>query len=246
MPQLNFQWEGPETDWKRQAKRIEDIIFGAAYAAIKDVAKQVQSQARAEIAGAGFTGKWVTGFRTYIFPKTPSPGDELVVRGFHAYNIANVYERGAKVTGKPYLWVPLSTAPKSVKGKATTPARLIAAGVRLHRINEGGHPLLVGSVLRSAPRAKRKAVVGLKGGKLLIRSGQVTVQMLLNGQRNIRRTQARRAFGGRGPQSVSIPLFVGLTSVQLKKRFNVSAVYQRAREDLPKYYHRHVAELDRK
>lgn len=243
---MQIRFESRDADWKEAAQRIEGTIFGAARAAMQDVGRQIQAEARAQISGAGFTGKWVTGFRTYIFPKAPEPTQDLVVRGFHVYNIANVYERGARVSGKPFLWVPLSTAPNSVRGKQTTPARLISAGVRLHRVNGRGHPLLVGSVIRSGARAKRKAVVGIGGGKLLIRSGKVSLQQLLAGQRNVRRTQSRAAFGGaHGPQSVPIPLFVGLTAVQIKKRFNVSAVYLKAEAELQGFYDRRVAELNR-
>lgn len=242
---MQLRFEQKADDWKAAAKQIENTIFGAARGAFQDLARIVQADARSEIAGAGFKGKWVSGFRTYIYPRTPGQEDvtQLTMRGFHSYNIANVFERGANVAGKPLLWVPLATAPNSVRGKPTTPARLISAGVRLHRIDRGGKPLLIGSILRPSRGQKKRTLVKLARGRF-VQSGQVTVAQLLNAQRNIRRTQVRRAFGvSGGLQTVSIPLFVGLRSVEIKKKFNISAIYELGRSQLPDLYNARLAQL---
>lgn len=242
---MQIKVESRNQDWKDAAKQIEGTIFGAARGAFQDLAAQVQSKARAEIAGAGFKGKWVTGFKTYIFPRVPGPNDvtELTMRGFHSYNIANVFERGANAAGKPLLWIPLATAPNSVNGKATTPARLIAAGVRLHKITRGGKNILVGNIIRPSARSKKRTLVKLARGRF-VQSGKVTLAQLLNAQRNIRRTQVRRAFGvAGGYQTVSIPLFVGVSSVEIRRKFNISAIYEQGRDDLPELYNARLAQL---
>lgn len=242
---VQLRYEKRDQDWKDAAKAIEGTIFGAARGAFQDLAVQVQGQARAEIAGVGFKGKWVTGFRTYVFPRTPGENDitQLTMRGFHSYNIANVFERGANVAGNPLLWVPLATAPNSVKGKPTTPARLIAAGVRLHKIDQGGKSLLIGNIIRPSARSKKRTLVRLARGRF-VQAGQVTVAQLLNAQRNIRRTQTRRAFGVPNPyQTVPIPLFVGLRAIEIKKKFNISAIYEQGRADLPDFYNQRLAQL---
>lgn len=223
-------------DIKKAFQAIHGTIYGALRESAAEVGKQLQARARAQIAAAGLTGKWITGFRVYIFPRVPDPTADISIRGFHSYNIANVFERGAKVSGSPYLWIPLPSAPKRVKGKATTAARLIAAGVRLRRISGRGRPILVGYVLRPGARVKRKRIVGVPGLGTTLVAGQVTVQQLLNGQRNVRRSQARSAFGGRGPQSVPIPLFIGISNVTIKKRLNVSALYDISSKDWIRLY----------
>lgn len=241
-----LRYEQKSQDWKNAAKAIEGTIFGAARAAFQDLAINVQSKARAEISGAGFKGKWVTGFRTYVFPKVPTAETtELTMRGFHSYNIANVFERGANIAGRPLLWIPLPTAPNSVKGKATTPARLIAAGVRLHKITRGGRTFLIGNIIRPGPKAfKKRSLVKLPRGRFFIQSGQVTLAQLLNAQRNIRRVQIKRAFGApTGLQTVSLPLFVGIQSIEIKRRLNISAIYDQGRSELPKLYSKRLGEL---
>lgn len=235
-------------DYLRAFNEIRGTIYGALRLAFNDTAKQIQSQARIQIASAGLRGKWITGFRTYVFPRQPNDlSTELVIRGFHSYNIANVFERGAHVSGKPFLWVPLPSAPAKVRGKPTTAARLIAAGVRLRKIQSRGRPLLIGYIIRSSAGARRKNVVGVPGTRrLLLRTGSVTVQQLLNGQRNVRRAQTRSAFGGRrGPQSVPIPLFVGLSSVEIKKRLDINSIYRIAQLNLVGFYSRRVEELNK-
>lgn len=223
-------------DYRKAFQAIQGTIYGALRDAATDAGKQLQARARAQIAAAGLTGKWITGFRVYIFPRIPDPTADISIRGFHSYNIANVFERGARVSGSPLLWIPLPAAPRRVKGKATTAARLIAAGVRLRRISGRGRPILVGYVLRSGARVKRKRIIGVPGLGTTLVAGQVTLQQLLNGQRNIRRSQARSAFGGRGPQSVPVPLFVGISNVTIKKRLNVSSLYDNAANDLTRFY----------
>lgn len=229
-------------DYKKAFAAIQGTMYGALRSAATDVGKQLQTRARAQIAAAGLTGKWITGFRVYIFPKFPDPAADISIRGFHSYNIANVFERGARVSGNPLLWIPLPAAPDRVKGKATTAARLIAAGVRLRRISGRGRPILIGYVLRSGTRARRKRIIGVPGLGTTLVAGKVTLSQLLNGQRNIRRSQARSAFGGRGPQSVPVPLFIGISNVTIKKRLNISALYDTASGDLARLYAERLGE----
>lgn len=224
-------------DYKKAFQAIQGTIYGALRDAATDVGKQLQSRARALIATAGLTGKWVTGFRVYIFPRVPNPVADIAIRGFHSYNIANVFERGAKVSGSPLLWIPLPSAPKRVKGKATTAARLIAAGVRLRRISGRGQPILIGYVLRSGTRARRKRIVGVPGLGTTLVAGQVTLQQLLNGQQRVVRRAIRSARGLSDLKSaVPVPLFIGIPNVVIKKRLNISALYDTASSDLAKFY----------
>lgn len=226
---MKLDYRADKEQWKAAAKAIQGTIAGATRAAFQDLAKQVQQQGRAEIARSGLSRRWQTGFKTYVFPRRPGAAGELAMRGQHRIGYANVFERGARISGKPLLWIPLPTAPAKINGKPTTAAEYVHAIGPLHSINRPGKPpLLAGYVMRATPGRR------------------VTVAQLRTGQRNTRRRQARAAFGGRlGARPVSVPLFVGLPAVRIRDRLDISRVYDQARRDLPNLYVKRLGELNR-
>lgn len=226
---MKFDYQHNKEEWRAAAKAIQGTIAGATRAAFVDLAQQVQRQGRAEIARSGLSRRWQTGFRTYVFPRRPGGRGELAMRGQHRIGYANVFERGARISGRPLLWIPLPTAPKRINGKPTTAREYVRSIGPLHSINRPGRPpLLAGYVMRRIGRSN------------------ISVAQLRTGQRNARRRQARAAFGGRlGARPVSVPLFVGLPAVRIRDRLNISRVYDRARRDLPNIYNKRLAELNR-
>lgn len=229
---MKLDYQHSKEEWKAAARSIRGTIAGATRAAFQDLAVQVQRQGRAEIARSGLSRRWQTGFRTYVFPRRIVPGatTELAMRGQHRIGFANVFERGARIGGKPLLWIPLPTAPKRINGRPTTAGSYVRNVGPLHSINRPGRPPLLAGYAMRAPSGGRSA----------------SVAQLRTGQRNARRRQARAAFGGRlGARPVSVPLFVGLPAVRIRDRLNISAVYERARRDLPNLYAKRLAELNR-
>lgn len=228
---MKFDYQHSPEEWKAAARAIRGTIAGATRAAFQDLAVQVQRDGRAEIARSGLGPRFVRGFRTYVFPRRIVPGDtaDLAMRGQHRLGYANVFERGSRIGGKPLLWIPLPTAPAKINGRPTTAGLYVHSVGPLHSINRPGRPpLLAGYAMRATP------------------GRAVTVAQLRTGQRNTRRRQARAAFGGRlGARPVSVPLFVGLPAVKIRDRLNISAIYERARRDLPNLYAKRLAELNR-
>lgn len=226
---MKLDYKADARDWQNAARAIRGTVFGAARAAFQDLAQQVQTAGRAEIARAGFSRRWQTGFRTFVFPRRPDFTTDLTMRGRHRIGYANVFERGSRIRGKPLLWVPLPTAPPKINGRRTTARALIEAVGRLHSINRPGRPpLLAGYAMRWT------------------RGQRVSLAQLRTGQRNTRRRQARSAFGGRpGARPVSVPLFVGLPAAQIRDRLDVSRIYDRGRQNLPGLYARRLAKLNR-
>jgi hypothetical protein len=226
---VKLDYQHSPAEWKAAAEAIKGTIAGATRAAFLDLAKQVQTQGRAAIASAGLSRRWQTGFKTYVFPRRPGAAGELAMRGQHRIGYANVFERGARISGKPLLWIPLPTAPAKINGRPTTAGLYVRSVGPLHSINRPGRPpLLAGYAMRATP------------------GRPVTVAQLRTGQRNSRRRQARAAFGGRlGARPVSVPLFVGLPAVHIRDRLNISAIYDRARQDLPNLYVKRLGELNR-
>jgi hypothetical protein len=228
---VKLDYQHSKEDWRAAALAIRGTIAGATRSAFQDLAVQVQQQGRAAIGRSGLGPRFVRGFRTYVFPRRIVPGAtaDLAVRGQHSIRYANVFERGARIGGHPLLWIPLPTAPKKINGRPTTAREFVRSVGPLHSINRPGRPPLLAGYAMNAPRGRR-----------------VTVAQLRTGQRNTRRRQARAAFGGRlGKRPVSVPLFVGLSAVKIRDRLNISAVYDRARRDLPALYAKRLAEVDR-
>lgn len=218
---LQLKYEFDRESAKEVWRSIRGTMAGALRVTMTDLAKRVQEQGRAEIARSGLTStRWRRGFRTFVFPRIPQGQSlDMQLRGRHQIGFANIFERGGVIRGRPLLWVPLSSAPARINGKRTTARGMIDAGIRLFKIERPGRPpLLAGYTARGA-------------------RGRVSVGQLRAGQRNARRRQARSAFGGRlGRGPVAVPLFVGLSSTRIRDRMNVSAVYDRARRDLPRLY----------
>lgn len=228
---MKLDYQHSKEEWKAAARAIRGTIAGATRAAFQDLAKQVQTAGRAEIARSGLGPRFARGFRTYVFPRRITPGStaELAMRGQHRLGYANVFERGSRISGRPLLWIPLPSAPKKLNGKSPTAGAMIQAGVRLFKIERPGRPpLLAGYAMRATP------------------GRPVSVAQLRTGQRNVRRRQARAAFGGRlGARPSAVMLFIGLPAVKIRDRLNISRVYDQARRDLPGLYVKHLGQVNR-
>lgn len=214
---------------KERFRAIRDTMEGAVRAAFQRTAADVQKGGRAEIARSGLSRRWQNGFRTFIFPRVPNGSLDYTVRGRHRIGYANIFERGGVIRGKPLLWIPLPSAPKRIDGKKTTAAAYVRSIGPLHSINRPGRaPLLAGYAMRPTPGRR------------------LTPSQLRTGQRNARRRQARSAFGGQlGRAPVSVPLFIGLPVVRIRDRLDVSAVYDKARRNLPDVYYAELRKINR-
>lgn len=226
---MNFSYETDKEAIKERFRAIRGTMEGAVRAAFQRTAEKVRQDGRAEIGRSGLSRRWQNGFRTYVYPRVPNGSLDYTVRGQHRIGYANIFERGGRIGGKPLLWIPLPTAPAKINGRSTTAGAFVHSIGPLHSINRPGRPpLLAGYVMRATPGRR------------------VTVAQLRTGQRNTRRRQARAAFGGRlGIRPVSVPLFVGLPAVRIRDRLNISAVYDRARRNLPETYFAELRKVNR-
>lgn len=224
---LKHEWN--REAFKEAARRARGTMEGAVRSAMKELAVQVQRGARAEIARGGLSLRWQRGFRTFVFPRNPDGTLNVTIRGRHQIGYANIFERGGTIPGKPLLWLPLPTAPAKINGKRTTAKAFVESVGPLHSINRPGKPpLLAGFAMRA------------------ITGRAATIGQLRTGQRNARHRQARAAFGGRlGKRPVSVPLFVGIRAARIRDRLNVSAVYDRARAQLPAAYSNAMSKVTR-
>lgn len=195
-------------------QEIERPIAEATTAAMRDVAEQLKSSGRANMAAAGFSRRWQNAFRSDYFPKGGKKSVEAAAIGYHKAGYAGVFEEGpTKIAGKPLLWMPLGTTPKRIGQKRLTPQEYVRSVGPLFTINRPGLPPLL--------------------------AGQIAINR--RGQRNrskVTLTALRR--GGKGAASRLQPLFVGIPQVNIPDKFEIKEVAQRIAGRLPELYFKHL------
>lgn len=177
-------------------------IARASTLAIKDTAAEVKTGARAAIAAGGFSARWQNAFQVNVYPKAGYSA-EAAMFGYSKIDYANIFQTGGTIRGvHGLLWVPLPSAPKRAGGKKMTVSRYIQTIGPLIYLKRAGHPpVLVAKVLRAVRGGKQVATATLKRGLAAAKAGKKTK---------------------------IVPIFVGLTSVTLRRRFNVTPVYDAA------------------
>lgn len=194
-------------------------VAQATTASVRLAGENAKNAGRADIAAAGFSAKWQNALRVVYFPKGgQEAGVSLDAAAFifHKIAYAGVFETGAHIVGRPMLWIPLKTTPlKGIGRGRTTPEMLRKKGLKLFQIKRPGHdPLLAAKLPAFDPSARRKQRLSIS---------RVRGAILGKGKAQGAATQA-------------IPLFVGKTSVTIKKKFDIAGAVSRERGLLPVYY----------
>ena len=125
---------------------------------------------------------------------------------------AGVFEEGATIRGQPRLWLALPSTPQRYGRKPMTPELFAKSIGPLSFVKRPGkRPLLV---------AKAKKAKKAKKGKNMTKN-----------------SLARFRSGGRGEGPfMSVPVFVGVDSVSIRRKLNISGIVRSARDRLPKFY----------
>jgi hypothetical protein len=166
---------------------------------IQEVSDRIKTAGRAHIAGAGFSIRWQNALRGEVYPKRKSSLNAAVLI-YHKIPYADIFESGGTIRGKPTMFVPLSTTPRKLKGKALTADRYRREVGPLTLINRPGKkPILAAQMAVSERQARRGE------------TGKVTVPKLRKGAAQSGIVRA-------------VPLFVGVDSVTLKKRLSLTEV----------------------
>lgn len=200
--------------------KMTEPMARAAKQAIVEAGDIVKKRGRAEIASAGFSERWQKTFRVNIYPKGEQASIKSAAFIFHKIPYAGVFEddgRSSTISGAPMLWIPLKSTPKYL-GRQRLTADLYRKRIgKLTLIKRAGKPpLLAGTVKFAAPTdAHGPAALNAAG---LTRKGS-------------------------GAFAKTVPLFVGIKTVTLRKRFNIAAIVAKARADLPALYYKRMSEL---
>ena len=76
-----------------------------------------QAKGRADIAAAGFSRRWQNAFRVDVFPRGRKVSVDAAAWVFHKIPYAEVFEEGATIRGRPYLWIALPGTPTRIGGQ---------------------------------------------------------------------------------------------------------------------------------
>lgn len=192
-------------DYGKPREAFEGLIepvAKAGTAAIDLVGRDIKTEGRANIAGAGFSKRWQNALRVNRYPRR-GVSSSAALWIYHKIPYAEVFESGATIHGKPLLWIPLSTAPKRIGRMKMTPKNYIANVGPLVSINNPGKPPLLAAPYSGRVR-KRTTLAGLKRG-----AGQ---------------------GGG------LVPVFVGISTISIQKRFALRSIFRSAAGKLGSYY----------
>jgi hypothetical protein len=188
-----------------------DPIKEAATGAIRDVAEIAKTKGRANIASAGFGKGWQDALRAQAYPKKKATIN-AAAWVYHRIRYASVFEDGAQIRGKPHLWLPMTGTPKVGKWQKLTPATFQAKyGTKLVPMKNAAKPLL-GAPMSVTKAAARKGPP-YKITKAALRRG-ATAQGVIR----------------------TVPLFVGVDTVSIRRRFNLERVFAAAADRLPALY----------
>lgn len=223
---MNLVFAAVTGQYEAAFKAMYDPIAAAATAAIKDASAEILQRGRANIASAGFSAKWQQGLRTRV---TPASGNSVdaAVKVWHSRGYATVFETGAAIHGKPLLWLPLPSLPDKIGGRVMTPKTFVRTIGPLFSIKvPGKHPML---------GAYMQGVAGSKVTVAKLRRGSALARLGVRGRAGV---AAKKGL-------VATPVFVGVNAVTIRRRWNLTGVYETAETNLAANYARRVAEINR-
>ena len=125
---------------------------------------------------------------------------------YHKIPYAGVFEVGATIRGQPRLWLALPSTPQRYGRKPMTPELFAKSIGPLSFVKRPGKRPLL---VAKAKKGKNMTKISL----------------------------ARFRSGGRGEGPfMSVPVFVGVDSVSIRRKLNISGIVRSARDRLPKFY----------
>ena len=192
-------------------------VRDACVAAIHIAGGRVLELGRRDISKAGFGHRWQNTWKVRFYPETGVSSINAAAWAYHKIPYAEVFEDGATLHGRPMLWIPLRNAPKKFGRGHITPKDLRAQGIKLFSINKAGRVPLLATKIYGSPAQSRRlnfnvSVAALKKSRTTPKNP---------GSKQVRMT---------------VPLFFGIRSVSIGKKFHLATIVNAERNALPGYY----------
>ncbi len=194
------------------------VMAKAATLAMVEVTEQAKAGGRAAIAAAGgrFGQRWSRAVAAKVFPKPPRVSLKPAGLVWVKSDYFGVFEKGASISGKPFLFLPLKSAPSTIgRSKKLTPDVFRKeVGPLLFLRRPGGKALLMAKLDPGKARGDR-------------RGRDVSLPKLRRGAR------MQKGF-------IWVPIFVGVPRVKIPKKTNVLGAIARATTGLPAAYFKNL------
>jgi hypothetical protein len=194
------------------------VVIRAATYTMDDVRSLALNAGRASIASAGFPTSMQNALRAVRFPRHGFSMSASVWI-WHRASYANIFEEGGTIKGNPMLWLPMGIPPKLGRS-ATTPELVASKGVKLISFqSRKGTPLL--------------------GTKVRIRTKRQNARVA---ERSYPWALIKKGTEGTGGSIVTLPLFHGISAVNMPKKWGVRAAADAARSAIPSLFTRNFIE----
>lgn len=188
-------------------------MAAAATGAMNAVGEIALRGGRAAIGAGGFSSRWRNAYRLKVFPSRSKPSINAAAYLFHRISYSKVFQDGANITGKPLLYIPLSGTPKKIGRQRLTAGNYQQlTGNRLVSIKRPGKPPLLGGPAALSKGSRRKK----------LRPSDLTAPGL--------KSPVKFVIGK------IVPLFVGISAVSLRKRFDTTPAAEAAAEQIETLY----------
>lgn len=212
-------------EFEKAFKEKYGIVAKAATGAIKDGAAQAKTRGRAAIGSGGFGRRWQNALRVEVYPRS---GQSVNAAMYIHHNIpySSVFQTGATLRGRRLLWLPVPGAPLKIGPRRMTPANYQSLVGPLHFVENPGRRPLLAAYIRGARVPRRATLSALKAGSALARLGV---------------TESRGKHGTAGV--VSVPLFFGVSSVRIPKKFDLRPTFEQVSRGLGDAYFKHYRAL---
>lgn len=193
-------------------------MASAATAAVGIAGENLKTKGRASITGAGLGKRLSNAWRVNYYPKGK---ESLSPAAFAYWNLeyGEVFENGARIPGRPFLWRPMSNLPSRIGRGRPTPRELSLKGVKLFGLELNGKPFLAANV--RVPKESKSTPLT-----------SVTLGQLRKGSRD----RKKKAYGKAPDVLKAVPLFYGMRSVTLRKRTSLTEIAEGERARLGAYY----------
>jgi len=211
-----FRYDAKTEEFKKVFLLGGNLIVEASNAAVAMSAKKGVDAGRANIAGAGFSRRWQNSLRFKMV--TPKNSLKPVAYVHTTINYADIFETGGDIHGDPWIWLPLPSVPRGRGRPHMTPSQYVKNVGPLIKLRRPGKAPILAAVIRRGSKAQPFGKFATRG-------------------------QLKRGVKGRGKQ-VAIPLFVGVHSVHVSKKWDVTGALRRETEKMPQYYQDELRRLD--
>jgi len=213
--EFSFSFRDIEGDFGEAFNNYFDPIRRAATLAMRDMAELAKTRGRANIAAAGFGTGWQNALRAEVYPERGFSADAAAWI-YHRIRYANVFQEGATIRGRPKMWVPLSTTPRLRNKYVKLTPRSFEAEIAKLTPMRMGRKTFLGAPVTVTRAAARKGP-----------------------PYKITKAGLRRGASDQGITR-NVPLFVGVDTVNIRKRFDLRSAIQSAADQLPQLYLRNL------